>query len=214
MRRRPALTGRAAPLGGAIQNTLKDDVGGTTWPSTRRLLPKCEQRQRTANYFGGEVAGAKPAQPTLGGIPGIFAQAVIAKKSPKVAAHALFAAGLAESGFRDLGYGTGTSEGVLQRLIRRRASLGIDPHDEKAVAEHFLTRGYTGRGGAIRLAGRSMGFAEIATTVQGNATGAGVYSAQGSRALDDARTGLKWQNGKPKMTGTAARPRHRPSPTS
>ena len=104
---------------------------------------------------GSAPAARRPARPTLGGIPGIFAKAVVDKKSPKAAALALFAAGYAESGMRDIGYGMGTSEGVLQVLASTAASSGVDPHDEKAVAEYFLTRGWTGRGGANSLAARA-----------------------------------------------------------
>ena len=156
-------------------------------------------------WISGKAPASAATRPTLGGIPGIFAKAVVDKRSPKAAALALFAAGYAESGMRDIGYGMGTSEGVLQVLASTAASSGVDPHDEQAVAEHFLTRGWTGRGGANSLAGKGLGFAQIATTVQGNSTGAGVYSAQGARALRTMRrTGLKWKDGRPVLRGTAA----------
>lgn len=117
-----------------------------------------------------------------GGIIGDFGRAIRANRAPYPAALALMMAGYAESGMRDLGYGDSTSEGALQLLAETASAMGLDPHDEFAVANAFLTRGYWGRGSAIGLARRGVSPATIAHLVQGNATGTGVYSAQAGRA--------------------------------
>jgi TP901 family phage tail tape measure protein len=117
-----------------------------------------------------------------GGIVGDFARAGVDTKATKRAMYALFMAGMAESGMRDLGYGDASSQGVLQLLASTARSTGINPHDEYGVAKGFLTRGYWGKGGAINLAKQGVAPAMIAHLVQGNATGTGVYSAQGGAA--------------------------------
>jgi hypothetical protein len=117
-----------------------------------------------------------------GGIIRDFARAAADTGAPKRAVHALFMAGLAESGMRDLSYGDASSQGVLQLLASTAQGYGISPHDEYAVAKGFLTHGYWGKGGAIGLANRGTGAAMIAHLVQGNATGTGVYSAQSAAA--------------------------------
>jgi TP901 family phage tail tape measure protein len=117
-----------------------------------------------------------------GGIVGDFARAGVDTKATKRAMYALFMAGMAESGMRDLGYGDASSQGVLQLLASTARGTGINPHDEYGVAKGFLTRGYWGKGGAINLAKQGVAPAMIAHLVQGNATGTDVYSAQGGAA--------------------------------
>jgi TP901 family phage tail tape measure protein len=117
-----------------------------------------------------------------GGIVQDFARAGVDTKATKRAMYALFMAGMAESGMRDLGYGDASSQGVLQLLASTARSTGINPHDEYGVAKGFLTRGYWGKGGAINLAKQGVAPAMIAHLVQGNATGTDVYSAQGGAA--------------------------------
>ena len=118
-----------------------------------------------------------------GGVIRGFTTAVRRNHANKTATLALFEAGLAESGMRDLSYGDASSTGALQLLASTAASMSINPHNEVAIADAFLTRGYWGRGSAKGLAHGNRSAAEIAHLVQGNATGSGVYAAQASEAL-------------------------------
>lgn len=128
-----------------------------------------------------------------GGIVGDFAKAGVSTHATKKAMYALFEAGLAESGMRDLAGGDSTSEGVLQVLSSTARSHGVNPHNEFGVAKEFLTRGFWTHGGAINLSRRIDSAALIAHLVQGNATGTGVYSAQAGRAQDLLRgSGLRF----------------------
>jgi hypothetical protein len=55
--------------------------------------------------------------------------------------------------------------------------LGVNPRSTKAVIKLFLKKGFTGKGGAIKLAGnKSLSAAEVAAAVQGNKNGASDYA--------------------------------------
>jgi len=111
---------------------------------------------------GGAMTGS-------GDVESIFARVAKRLSQSKIASLALGMAGFAESGMRDLGYGDSTSEGALQLLASTAAGLGIDPHDEGAVASHFLLRGFYGRGGANALAAKGLPAHLVAQNVQGSA---------------------------------------------
>jgi hypothetical protein len=101
------------------------------------------------------------------GVVGDFRRAIRRTNAPRKAALALFAAGIVESGLRNLSYGDADSEGALQlRVGLHGRSLARDPY-RSALA--FLTRGFTGRGGAIALSRGGMRAAQIAQAVQGSA---------------------------------------------
>lgn len=112
--------------------------------------------------FGGLLTGS-------GNVERIFASVAKKLSTSKVATLALGEAGFAESGMRDLGYGDSTSQGSLQLLASTAASTGIDPHDEAAVSSAFLLNGYTGKGGANRLAAQGLPAHLVAQGVQGSA---------------------------------------------
>ncbi len=111
----------------------------------------------------------------LGGLTGsgpvesVFAKVAKKLSRSKIATLALGEAGFAESRMRDLGYGDATSQGSLQLLASTAASMGIDPHDEGAVASAFLLTGYTGKGGANKLAAQGLPAQLVAQGVQGSA---------------------------------------------
>ncbi len=121
------------------------------------------------------LAKHQPMAGALGGITGsgpvesVFAKVAKKLSRSKIATLALGEAGFAESGMRDLGYGDGTSEGALQLLASTAAGIGIDPHDEGAVASAFLLRGFTGKGGANKLAAQGLPAQLVAQGVQGSA---------------------------------------------
>jgi hypothetical protein len=68
-------------------------------------------------------------------------------------------------GFDNLSGGDGTSVGILQLID----SHHVDRRNVALVCHMFLTEGFTGRGGAIHLAGTGMSSAEIAQACQGSA---------------------------------------------
>jgi TP901 family phage tail tape measure protein len=117
-----------------------------------------------------------------GDVEKVFAEVAKRVSTSKAATMALGMAGYHESGMRDLSYGDSTSQGALQLLSSTAAGLGISPHDEGAIASHFLLRGYWGRGGANQLAAQGLAPHVIAHLVQGNATGTSVYAAERDRA--------------------------------
>lgn len=128
--------------------------------------------------------------PLLSGIQGsvaaVFAKVVKKLHAGKTAALALFEAGFAESGMRDLDYGDASSTGSLQLLASTAAGMGIDPHDEAAVASAFLLKGFYGNGGAISIAREhpELAASMVAQMVQGSATSDGSnYAAQKGAAL-------------------------------
>lgn len=94
--------------------------------------------------------------------------------APEKARVALCAACIVESTFRNLTYGDSSSIGILQLLdIHLGGSTATKGgrRDVALVARLFLTKGFTGKGGAISLAQRNPGMTagQIAQAVQGSA---------------------------------------------
>jgi len=113
--------------------------------------------------------------PAFGGMTGsgdvesVFAKVAKRLSRSKIATLALGMAGFTESRMRDLPFGDSSSEGALQLLKSTAASMGIDPHDEGAVASAFLLRGFFGRGGANALAAQGLPAHLVAQGAQGSA---------------------------------------------
>jgi hypothetical protein len=84
---------------------------------------------------------------------------------------ALIEAVIVESAIQNLDYGDADSLGILQVRSSTAASMGINNRDVSACCNAFLTRGFTGAGGAIAVAAkypeRTTG--QVAQTVQGSA---------------------------------------------
>jgi hypothetical protein len=111
----------------------------------------------------------KPGTGDGDGVVGAFRRAIRRTGAGPKASLALFEAGIVESGLRNLNYGDRDSIGALQvRVGIHGRSLAADPY---ASAIAFLTRGFTGRGGAIALARRfpQATAGQIAQMVQGSA---------------------------------------------
>jgi cell wall-associated NlpC family hydrolase len=104
--------------------------------------------------------------------------------APLKARVALVAALIDESECRNTHSGTGSSVGVLQ-LLAEHGSLS-----ERLDVEHcvhlFLTEGFTGAGGAIKLSNAhpTWSAAEVANQVQGPAAGASVYAPYQTEARE------------------------------
>jgi hypothetical protein len=122
-----------------------------------------------AKDFLAKHQGSAGGMTGSGPVEQVFAKVAKALSRSKVATLALGEAGFAESGMRDLGYGDSTSQGALQLLASTASSTGIDPHDEAAVASAFLQTGYTGAGGANKLAAQGLPAQLVAQGVQGSA---------------------------------------------
>jgi hypothetical protein len=121
-------------------------------------------------YTGGAMGDGTGREPRTGdgtGVVGSFRRAIKTTNAPYKAALALFEAGIVESGLRNLNYGDSDSKGALQlRVSLHGERLAMDPY-RSALA--FLTRGFTGRGGAIALSKSSMSAGQVAAAVQGPA---------------------------------------------
>lgn len=114
-----------------------------------------------------------------GDVEQTFARVAKKLSTSKTATLALGMAGYAESGMRDLSYGDASSQGALQLLASTASGMGISPHDEKAIASAFFTRGFYGRGGANQLAAAGLPAHLVAQGVQGSAFSSGSnYAAQ------------------------------------
>lgn len=127
-----------------------------------------------------------------GNVEKIFAEVAKRLSTSKVATLALGEAGFAESGMRDLGYGDSTSEGALQLLSSTASSLGIDPHDEAAIASTFLTRGFYHKG-ANQSAREGLSAHMAAQEAQGSAfsDGSNYLAQEGAAKQWMRRFGLK-----------------------
>jgi hypothetical protein len=132
--------------------------------------------QRTAAIGPGLSTDAKL---TVQGAPATDLQKQNAQRVLDVAASvnagtrptlALMEAVIVESGIMNLGYGDATSTGILQVLSSTAAGLGIDARDIEQCCNTFLTRGFTGAGGAIAVAAKypNLTSGQIAQTVQGS----------------------------------------------
>lgn len=107
--------------------------------------------------YGGKIRGK-------GDVVGDFRRAIRTTKAPPKAALALWMAGIVESGLRNLNYGDRDSLGPLQ--VREGIHGRMTPFQQ---AMSFLTRGFTGRGGAIALSGSLGSAGQVAQAVQGSA---------------------------------------------
>ena len=102
-----------------------------------------------------------------GPVQASFAKVAKRLSTSKIATLALGEAGFAESGMQDLAGGMDSSQGHFS-CSSTAAGMGINPHDEGAIASAFLLRGYYGRGGANKLAARACPHL-VAQNVQGSA---------------------------------------------
>lgn len=84
---------------------------------------------------------------------------------------ALVEAVIVESGVQNLSGGDRDSSGILQVRASTGKSMSIDPRDVEQCCNAFLSRGFTGRGGAITLAAKNPSWTtgQIAQAVQGSA---------------------------------------------
>lgn len=145
--------------------------------------------EKVANWIKGHVEKKQPKGGSYsadGNVVKIFADTLRRFNANKTVALALFEAGLAESGMRDLSYGDSTSQGALQLLASTAAGSGVDPHNEGQIASSFLTDGYGMGIGAIGYNKQdpSMPAHMIAQSVQRSAFSDGSnYLAQKSAAL-------------------------------
>jgi hypothetical protein len=116
-----------------------------------------------------------------------FRRAIRATGAGPKARLALWMAGIVESGLRNLMRGDRDSLGALQlRAGLHGRALALNPFGS-ALA--FLTRGFTGRGGAIALArNRGMSAGQVAQAVQGSAYPSR-YDQVRSRAMRYMQTG-------------------------
>jgi hypothetical protein len=149
----PRLEGEAGPLRELGQAAIHKVFQGA-----KDFLDK----HRPLSGVSGGMTGSGPVEK-------VFAEVAKKLSRSKIATLALGEAGFAESGMRDLHYGDSTSQGALQLLASTAASTGIDPHDEAAVASAFLLTGYTGKGGANKLAAQGLPAQLVAQGVQGSA---------------------------------------------
>lgn len=160
-------------LGGPHGSLVEKGLNKVRVAANRRL------RRRYMALFG---AGGGPGGPIVhgdGNVEKVFAQVARRLSKSRVATLALGEAGYAESGMRDLPGGDASSQGSLQLLASTAAGLGVDPHDEGAVASLFFNRGFYGRGGANTLAAQGLPAHLVAQGVQGSAFSSGSnYAAQ------------------------------------
>jgi len=128
------------------------------------------------------------------------------KKAPPRAALALNVAIIIESLARNTSSGTGTSTGPLQVTAETARGAGLDPRDVDAVFDHFLTKGFSGKGGAIKIAREhpSIDAAAIAQMVQGSGAGEGSNGGNYRAALPEGRQWLRAQGGSDPGAGSAA----------
>jgi hypothetical protein len=84
---------------------------------------------------------------------------------------ALMEAVIVESNVQNLSGGDRDSRGILQVRDSTAAPMRIDNRDVEQCCNAFLTRGFTGRGGAIALAGKNPSWTagQVAQAVQGSA---------------------------------------------
>ena len=143
----------------------------------------------TGGIEGGESTGISGD----GNVERVFAGVARKISTSKIATLALGMAGYAESGMRDLPGGDASSEGGLQLLASTAAGMGIDPHDEGAVASAFLQRGYYGKGGANALAAQGLPAHLVAQGAQGSAfsDGSNYLAQEGSARAWMRRFGLR-----------------------
>lgn len=156
--------------GGPLRSIIAASAGKARGAANKLIAKKSAQGTHIMSGIDGSVAR-------------VFAKVARRLSGSRTATLALFMAGLAESGMRNLTYGHGTSTGPLQLLSSTAAGLGVNPRDTAAVASLFLTRGFAGRGGANALARQGLPAHLVAQGVQGSAFSSGSnYLAQKSAA--------------------------------
>lgn len=191
------LSGSGA-IGAALKNikrVLLDGPDGPLRSLGQSALDKV--RQGANDYIGkhsireGAETGASISSD--GNVEKVFADVAKKLSTSKTASLALGMAGYAESGMRDLSYGDASSQGALQLLSSTASGMGINPHDEGAIASAFLQQGYYGKGGANSLAASGLPAHLVAQNVQGSAFSDGSnYLAQAGPAKAwMARFGLR-----------------------
>lgn len=132
----------------------------------RRLLRRVDRDVGLGTPEGME--DVKPMSPDAD-VVSAFRRAIRRTGAPRIAQLALWMAGIVESGLRNLAYGDADSEGALQlRTGLHGRGLARNPF---AAALAFLTRGFTGRGGAIDIAASNpdLSAGQVAQAVQGSA---------------------------------------------
>lgn len=171
-------------MGAAAKKIAQVVLKGPDGPLKDMGQSALDKVRTAANRF---IASRSPKMQTTGmdgvsvdgNVQRVFASVAKKLSTSKVATLALGEAGFAESGMRDLSYGDASSTGALQLLASTAASMGINPHDEGAVASAFLLRGFYGRGGANKLAAQGYPANMVAQLVQGSAFSDGSnYAAQ------------------------------------
>jgi hypothetical protein len=163
--------------------------------------------QRTAAIGPGLSTDAKL---TVQGAPATDLQKQNAQRVLDVAASvnagtrptlALMEAVIVESGVMNLGYGDATSTGILQVLSSTASAMGIDARDVEQCCNTFLTRGFTGQGGAIAVAAKypNLTSGQIAQAVQGSA-----YPGRYDQRQTEAQEFVNAYSGSSASTGTVA----------
>lgn len=136
-----------------------------------------------------------------GGVVSGFNRAIGTTRAGPKPSLSLFEAGIVESGLANLDHGDADSQGALQlRTGLWGEKLARDPY---ASAVAFLTRGFTGKGGAISLAAGNPGMSagQIAQAVQGSAF-PGRYDAARGQAIGYVGKGAAGASG---ASGSPAR---------
>lgn len=112
------------------------------------------------------------------------------EEAPELAQLALIVACIVEApDFKNPTGGDGTSAGILQLIDTWYGGSVEERRNIERVVGDFLKRGFTGKGGAIKLAKQNPGWspADVATAVQGNRDGASSYApyeGEARRILD------------------------------
>jgi hypothetical protein len=149
----------------------------------QKVAPIATSSQQTTNAARSAAIApglSTDAKLTVQGAPATTLQKQNAQRVLDVAASvsagtrptlALMEAVIVESGVMNLGYGDATSTGILQVLSSTAAGLGIDARDVEQCCNVFLTRGFTGAGGAIAVAAKypNLTAGQVAQAVQGSA---------------------------------------------
>ncbi len=129
------------------------------------VIPTNPAYRGRAQMLLGQAAGAIGL--AEGGVVSAFKGAIKETGASQKPSLALFEAGIVESGLRNLTYGDADSLGALQlRESLHGRALAMNPF---AAAMAFLTRGFTGRGGAISLSKSDLSAGQVAQAVQGSA---------------------------------------------
>jgi hypothetical protein len=177
--------------------------------STDKLSPA----KRKATVSQGLDTGAKL---TVRGSPATTEQKQNAQRVLDVASSlsatgratlALMEAVIVESNIQNLPGGDADSRGILQVRDSTAGPMSIDNRDIEQCCNAFLNRGFTGRGGAIAIAGKNPGLTggQVAQAVQGSAY-PGRYDQQQTEAQQwIAAYGGSWSGGSLSLPGTTTK---------